>query len=128
VGVTPAVPLPACAGGADPATLLGGRYGLSSEYATTIRERRARHEGRRRRGAPRVLAIQLLGPLTILAGIVWAVAQPYRIVFLEPRGKGLYEVLAQGPLLVVAVGLVYALVVAPGLIADLEDEAGDSSR
>jgi hypothetical protein len=105
-----------------------GGTGLSSEYATTVRERRAQNERETRRGAPRVIAIQLIGPLTILAGIVWAIAQPYRIVLLERQGKGLYEVLVQGPLLVVAVGLVYALLIAPGLVADLEDDARASAR
>lgn len=75
-----------------------------------------------------MLAVQLLGPLTILAGLVWAVAQPYRIVLLEREGKGLYDLLVQPPLLVVAVGLGYALWIAPGLVADLEDDARGPSR
>lgn len=69
------------------------------------------------------MAIQLIGPLTILAGIVWAVAQPYRIVLSGGQGTGFYDLLVQPPLLVVAVGLVYALWIAPGLVADLEDDA-----
>ena len=77
---------------------------------------------RARRGSVRGLAIQLIGPLTILAGIVWAVAQPYRIVFLEPEGKGVYDFLFQPPLLVVAVGLIYAVALAPGLVEYLEAE------
>ena len=100
---------------------------MSSEYATTIRERQARRERGTRRATPRVLAIQLIGPLTILAGIVWAIAQPYRIVLLERQGKGLYDLLVQPPLLVVAVGLVYALWIAPGLVADLEDDTRGTS-
>ena len=72
----------------------------------------------------RVGAIEALGPLTILGGIVWAIAQPYRIVFLYPEGKGFYDFLAQGPVLVVGVGLAFALLLAPGLAADLEDAEG----
>jgi hypothetical protein len=68
------------------------------------------------------LAILLLGPLTILAGLVWAVAQPYRIVFLDRADRGLYDYLVQPPLLVGLVGVVFALVVAPGLVEDLESE------
>lgn len=79
-----------------------------------------------RRSAPRVLAIQLLGPLTILAGIVWAIAQPYRIM-LEREGRSVYELIVQPPLLVVAVGLLYALFIAPGLVADLETKDNGSS-
>jgi hypothetical protein len=72
----------------------------------------------------RVLAIEALGPLTVLAGLVWAVAQPYRIVFLNPEGKGLYDFLVQPPLLVVAVGVLFSLVVARGLLRDLEEAGG----
>jgi hypothetical protein len=67
----------------------------------------------------RELAVESLGPLTILGGIVWAILQPYRIVFLSPSGKGFYDYLIQGPVLVVAVGLFFALVIAPGLCEDL---------
>lgn len=95
---------------------------MSSEIATSISERAERG----RRGATRrhlkVLTVQLLGPLTMIAGLAWAVAQPYRIVLLDPEGKGVYDVLFQPPLLVVAVGLVYAIGIAPGLVKDLEAE------
>jgi len=100
---------------------------VSSEYATTIRERRA-HGRRTRRSSARPIAIQLIGPLTILAGIVWAIAQPYRIVFLDRDGRGLCDYLFQPPLLVVVVGLIYALVLAPGLVEDLESGPRDSAR
>jgi hypothetical protein len=73
-----------------------------------------------RRRPARVLAVQLLGPLTAIGGLVWAVAQPYRIVFLDRVDRGLYDYLVQPPLLVVAVGLLFALAIAPGLVEDLE--------
>jgi hypothetical protein len=95
---------------------------VSSEIATSIRRRvtrRTRSDVRRQR---RVIAVQLLGPLTIIAGLVWAIAQPYRIAFLHPEGKGVYDYLAQPPLLVVGVGLVFFFLVAPGLVEDLEKE------
>jgi hypothetical protein len=99
---------------------------VSSDIATGIPKAAAR-----RRRAPvarrsrRALGVLLLGPLTILAGLVWAVAQPYRIVFLDRADRGLY--LVQPPLLVGLVGVVFALVVAPGLVEDLESEADGSA-
>jgi hypothetical protein len=67
----------------------------------------------------RGLAIESLGPLTILGGVVWAIFQPYRIVFFDSDGKGFYDYLVQGPLHVIAVGLLFALAIAPGLLDDL---------
>ena len=99
---------------------------MSSEIATSIRRRvvrRTRSDVRRQR---RIVAVQLLGPLTMIAGFVWAIAQPYRITFLYPDGKGFYDYLAQPPLLVVLVGLVFVLLVTPGLIEDLEREDGSA--
>ena len=78
----------------------------------------------------RVVAIEALGPLTILGGIVWALAQPYRVTFFYPDGKGFWDWAVQPPLLVVLVGLLFSLFVAPGLVEDLEgaDEArGDAA-
>jgi hypothetical protein len=73
-----------------------------------------------RRRSGRALAVQLLGPLTVVGGMVWAVAQPYRIVLLDREGRGLYDYLFQAPLLAIAVGVVFALAMAPGLVEDLE--------
>jgi hypothetical protein len=58
----------------------------------------------------------------MFAGLVWAIAQPYRIVFLEPEGKNVYDFLVQPPLLVGLVGLVFMVLIAPGLAEDLERE------
>ena len=94
---------------------------MSSDIATGIPE----HAARRRRASAargRALAVLLLGPLTILGGLVWAVAQPYRIVLLDRDGMGLYDYLVQPPLLVALVGVVFARVIAPGLVDDLESE------
>jgi hypothetical protein len=70
----------------------------------------------------RVVAILLLGPVTMLGGLVWAIAQPYRIAFLHHDGKGAYDYLVQPPLLVCLVGIVFMLVIAPGLAEDLESK------
>jgi hypothetical protein len=58
----------------------------------------------------------------MFSGVVWALAQPYRIAFLYPDGKGFYDYIAQPPLLVVFVGLAFLLFIAPGLVEDLERE------
>jgi hypothetical protein len=93
---------------------------MSSEIAGSLEH--GAEQQRAARKPFRVLAVEALGPLTVVAGVVWAIAQPYRIAFLYREGKGVYDYLAQAPLLVVAVGLVFGLVVAPGLVADLEGE------
>jgi hypothetical protein len=76
----------------------------------------------------RVLAVEAIGPLTVLGGIVWAFAQPYRVTFFYPEGKGFWDWAVQPPLLVVLVGLLFAFAVAPGIVEDLESvERGDAS-
>ena len=91
---------------------------MSSEYATSIPREEAQEPAARR--SWRTLAIQLLGPLTIVGGVVWAVAQPYRIVLLDRAGQGIYDYLFQAPLLVVLVGLAFTFCIARGLVEDLE--------
>lgn len=89
---------------------------------------KAAHEPRAARQGLRVLTVEALGPLTALGGIVWAFAQPYRVTFFYPEDKGVWEWLVQPPLLVVLVGLLFALVVAPGLVDDLEaQDRGDAA-
>lgn len=90
---------------------------MSSDVATSIPS----EDAPRRVVRPwRTLAVQLLGPLTILCGLVWAVAQPYRIVVLDRDGRGVYDYLFQAPLLAIAVGVAFAVAIAPGLVEDLE--------
>ncbi len=88
----------------------------STEYTGEL-ERPPQHAARR---YGRALAIEALGPLTALGGLVWSVAQPYRLTLLHPRGEGLWSLAVQPPLLVVLVGLVFALAIAPGILEDLE--------
>jgi hypothetical protein len=73
------------------------------------------------RRSARARAVSALGPLTILGGFAWAILQPYRVTLLHPHGQGIWWLVVEPPLLVVAVGLVFALLVAPGLIEDLEE-------
>jgi hypothetical protein len=94
---------------------------VSSELVGRLEQRAGRRLDRR---ALRILAIEALGPLTALAGVVWAIAQPYRITFLHPEGKGFYDFLVQPPLLVMGVGAFFSLVIARGLLSDLREDDG----
>jgi hypothetical protein len=70
----------------------------------------------------RARAIALLGPITVVAGLVWAFVQPYRLTLLHPRHQGFWWLVMEPPLLVVAAGLFFSFAVARPLIADIEEE------
>ena len=93
---------------------------MNSELVLEARRARARRSAR-------ALAVSALGPVTMLAGVVWAIAQPYRLTLLHPHGQGFWWLAIEPPLLVVAAGIAFAVLVAPGLVEDLEageEEAG----
>ena len=73
------------------------------------------------RRAGRALVVPFIGPAAALAGVVWAFLQPYRITLLDPAGQGFWWLLAEPPLYVIGAGLLFHLVVAPGVVDDLED-------
>jgi len=90
---------------------------VSSEYVGPLETTGKRYRVSR---SGRELAIEFLGPLTILGGIVWSILQPYRIVFFDKATDlGFYDYVIQPPLLVVVVGLIFTFVIAPGLLEDL---------
>jgi hypothetical protein len=68
----------------------------------------------------RAHAISLVGPATSAAGLIWAILQPYRLTLLHPHGETFWWLVVEPPLLVIVAGLVFALLVARPLIADLE--------
>ena len=72
----------------------------------------------------RVRVIALLGPLTALMGVIWAIVQPSRLTLLHPHHQGFWWLAVEPPLLVVAAGLVFGLAVARPLITDLERDHG----
>jgi hypothetical protein len=82
----------------------------------------AREAVRRRSARARLVAT--LGPATMLAGVVWAFLQPYRVTLLHPHGQGFWWLAVEPPLLVVLAGVVFALLVAPGVIEDIEASEG----
>jgi hypothetical protein len=63
--------------------------------------------------------LALLGPLTSLAGVGWAIVQPYRVTLLHPHGQGFWWLFIEPPLLVVLAGVLFHLFVARMLIQDL---------
>jgi hypothetical protein len=65
-----------------------------------------------------------LGPATAIAGVVWALLQPWRLTLLHPHGQGFYWLLGEPQLYVVIVGTLFRLLLAPGIVADLEEAGG----
>ena len=63
-----------------------------------------------------------LGPLAALAGVGWAIVQPYRVTLLHPHGQGFWWLFVQPPLLVVVAGALFHVFVARALIEDLMEE------
>ena len=74
-----------------------------------------------RRRSVRARAVSALGPATMLAGVVWAFLQPYRVTLLHPRGQGFWWLAIEPPLLVILAGVVFAVLIAPGVIEDLDE-------
>ena len=78
--------------------------------------------------AARARIVSALGPATALAGVGWAIIQPYRVTLLHPHGQGFWWLFVEPPLLVIAVGLLFHFVVLPGLLKDLEEEGRATTR
>ena len=75
----------------------------------------------RTRHSWRNTAVSSLGPLTALAGLAWALVQPYRITLLDPDEHSFWYLAVQPPLLVMLVGALFHFWVVPGLLSDLEE-------
>jgi hypothetical protein len=76
----------------------------------------------RARRSVRAIVLLTIGPMAVLAGFVWALFQPYRVTFLDPAGQGFWWLVAQPPLYVMAAGVFFHIVIAPGIVADLEEQ------
>ena len=92
---------------------------MSAELVHRIDRTHERSRARVRSGRARIIAA--LGPLTVLAGIVWAVIQPWRLTLLHPHGQGFWWLFSEPPLFVVLAGIVFHRVVAPSLLRDLAE-------
>ncbi len=94
---------------------------MSAEIARTLGRGLEKEARRRRATAARARIVLALGPLTAAAGLLWAVAQPWRLTLLHPHGQGFWWLLAEPPLYVVLVGVLFRLLLAPGIVADLRE-------
>jgi hypothetical protein len=73
----------------------------------------------------RARIVLALGPAAMVGGIVWAVLQPWRLTLLHPHGQSFWWLASEAPLYPILVGLVFRLVIAPGVAADLEAEEAE---
>lgn len=92
---------------------------MSAELVTELQ---ARKRVAARVATWRIRIVLLLGPLTVLAGLAWALIQPYRLTLIHPHGQGFWWLFSEPPLYVVVVGVLFRLVIAPGLVKDLEEQ------
>ena len=87
---------------------------MNSQVATEASRPRIRRSARS-------IAVLAIGPTVVLAGLIWALAQPYRITLLHPHEQGFWWLFVQPPVWVMLVGLFFHAFVAPGILADLEE-------
>ncbi len=92
---------------------------MSADYARGLEAPRADETTRQ---TARVRAVLAIGPLTAAAGVAWAIVQPWRLTLLHPHAQGFWWLVAEPPLYVVAVGLLFRFVVARGLVEDMEKD------
>jgi len=86
---------------------------MHPSFAHTLSERRSRLVAREQ-------LVSLVGPLTIAAGVVWAIVQPWRLTLLHPLHQGFWWLVVEPPLLVAGAGVLFTFVVARPLLDDLE--------
>ena len=92
---------------------------MSAELVTELQ---AKNRGATRAATWRIRIVLVLGPLTALIGLGWALIQPYRLTLIHPHGQGFWWLFSEPPLYVVLVGVLFRLLIAPGLVKDLEEQ------
>ncbi len=92
---------------------------MSAELVTELQ---AENRGATRAVTWRIRIVLVLGPLTALIGLGWALIQPYRLTLIHPHGQGFWWLFSEPPLYVVLVGVLFRLLIAPGLTKDLEEQ------
>jgi hypothetical protein len=91
---------------------------MSTHSATETAASQVRTE----RASWRIRLLASLGPLAALAGVGWAIVQPYRVTLLHPHGQGFWWLFVEPPLLVIIAGALFHVFVARVLIDDLMEE------
>jgi phosphotransferase system glucose/maltose/N-acetylglucosamine-specific IIC component len=94
---------------------------MSADYAHARVGQAEREPVARAAVATRMHVVLSIGPATALAGIAWALLQPWRLTLLHPFGQGFWWLFAEPPLYVVLVGVLFRLLIAPGLVQDIEE-------
>jgi hypothetical protein len=77
-------------------------------------------ETRARTTTARQVIVSLLGPTTALAGVAWAIVQPWRVTLLHPHGESFWWLFVQPPIWIVLAGLGFHVFVARPLLDDLD--------
>jgi hypothetical protein len=90
--------------------------------AELVTELQAKNRGATRAATWRIRIVLVLGPLTALIGLGWALIQPYRLTLIHPHGQGFWWLFSEPPLYVVLVGVLFRLLIARGLTKDLEEQ------
>lgn len=102
---------------------------MSADIAHTLRSTTHPHEARARSAVrTRARIVLALGPLTVTAGVLWALFQPWRLTLLHPFGQGFWWLVAEPPLYVVLVGVLFRGLLAPGIVADLYGAAEEAEE
>ena len=83
-----------------------------------VTPRTTRQAARARRGA--CSRFEAVEPLLVAAGIVWALAQPYRVAFFYPRGQGPVGLGRSSPVSSSRIARLPAILVTPELVEDME--------
>ena len=94
---------------------------MSADYAHARVGQAEREPVARAAVSTRVRVVLAIGPATALGGIAWALLQPWRLTLLHPYGQGFWWLLGEPPLYVVLVGVLFRLLIAPGLVQDIEE-------
>lgn len=94
---------------------------MSADYAHERLGQTERERVAKAVSSARVRIVLALGPATALGGIAWAFLQPWRLTLLHPYGQGFWWLFAEPPLYVVLVGVLFRLLIAPGLVEDIRE-------